>query len=455
MGLTWCCCTASSSLCQACFGSTAPGTTGRKRSVLLLTIAIAIALWLQYSVGPSIVSKSGFIWDFYRLIPGFGKMVFDAWHGPCEKYADDLELLEQCAGQAGVYRSMATATAFFSIFAAATKINPNLNRQAWPAKYAIFLLVVAFTFFVPSSPLFTGVFLYTSRVGAAIFLVIQQIILIDIAYNWNEDWVGRAEQSDRFDYGSGSIWLKAIVATCVAFYIASFGGIYLLYQNFGACSENVWIISLTLVGILALTGIQLSGEEGSLLTSSVMSSYVVYLAYSMVSKNPRSVCNFQLGSNDFWGITVGLTFTAVSLAWIGLSWTAEDRLNVEQAQTARAVNSNRPASSSAIDLDTPFLDPEDQPTGGFVAESDNDRPSDNVGEDVWKLNVVLVLICCFVAMILTGWGTIGDLDENENAANPTVGRVNMTVIGLSQWLAIGLYLWTLVAPKMFPDREFS
>jgi len=52
MGMTWCFCTAAGSLCQACFGSTAEGTTGRKRSVLLLTIATALSLWFQYSVGP-------------------------------------------------------------------------------------------------------------------------------------------------------------------------------------------------------------------------------------------------------------------------------------------------------------------------------------------------------------------------------------------------------------------
>jgi serine incorporator 1/3 len=67
----------------------------------------------------------------------------------------------------------------------------------------------------------------------------------------------------------------------------------------------------------------------------------------------------------------------------------------------------------------------------------------------------MALISCYVAMILTSWGTVDGLDENHNAANPTIGRWNMAILGLSQWLAIGLYAWTLVAPRLFPDRDFS
>ena len=79
-----------------------------------------------------------------------------------------------------------------------------------------------------------------------------------------------------------------------------------------------------------------------------------------------------------------------------------------------------------------------------------------MGGGVWKLNVVMALIACFVAMLLTGWGTITIIPEEEtNAANPTIGRVNMAMIGISQWTAILLYIWTLLAPRLFPDRDFN
>jgi hypothetical protein len=461
MGLTYCCFSAAGSLCQSCFGSTAEGTTGRKRSVLLLALTIVLAFWFQYSVGPAIVSKQGTVWNIFRWIPGLGKHVHTAWQKPCEQFKEDEHLMEQCAGNAGVYRPTAVATIFYLVSAAATRFQPHLNREVWPAKYALYAFAVFMSIFIDSHPFFSGFYLWLARLGATVFILLQQVILIDVAYNWNEDWVDRADQADRLEYGSGSVWLRAIVATCVAFYVLTIGGISLLYQYFGACSENTWIITLTLLGVFALTGIQLSGTEGSLLTSSVMSLYATYLAYSMVSKNPNAMCNPQLGGNDFWGIAIGLTLTALSLAWTGWSWTAQERLNTQGVQLAKPMGNVNNASmnngSGQANLDVPFLDPDDQPTSGVVMETDMvmSSSSPTFGRDIWKLNIVMALIACFVAMTLTGFGSIEQLDENENAANPTVGRFNMAMIGVSQWLAIGLYVWTLLAPRLYPDYDFS
>lgn len=110
---------------------------------------------------------------------------------------------------------------------------------------------------------------------------------------------------------------------------------------------------------------------------------------------------------------------------------------------------------NTVDLDVPFLDPDEQPTSGIVTEQNTSSP--HWGEDLWKLNVVLALISCFVAMTLTGWGTIegADDDASNSPANPQVGRVNMAMIGISQWTCIGLYIWTLVAPRLFPNRDFN
>ena len=390
-------------------------------------------------------------------------MVYHSWYASCEHYGDDGEsqhLLVQCAGNAGVFRPMFVALIFFAVQAIATYAEPTLNKEAWPAKYAIYLILVGITVFFNNSPWFTGIFLWVGRFGAALFLILQQVILIDIAYDWNEDWIDRADQQDRLSYGSGNTWLHAIVCTCGIFYLLALTGIGLLYHYFAGCSENTWIITLTLIGFVAFTAVQLSGTDGSLLTSSIMSVYVVYLAYSMVSKNPDGQCNPQLGGSDAWGIAIGLTLTAVSLAWTGFSWTAEERLNIDNVQSARSVTGLSPESNStSVNLDQPFLDPEDRPATGLVTESDSMPSAANgrlAGAGVWKLNVVMALICCFVAMILTGWGTITEIKEDENnAANPTVGRVNMAMIGISQWTAILLYLWTLVAPRVFPDRDFS
>lgn len=470
MAAIYCCCTAGSSLCNACFGTVSVGTTGRKRSVLLLAMAIASSLWFQYYLGPSIVGKNGWLWNIYKMVPGTQKLVFGAWNDSCvAQYPDATDdVIADCAGNAGVYRPTFLSTMYFLINAIATRFAPTLNREAWPAKYALFGFALLVTVFVPNGPLFVGFYLWLARFGAAVFVVLQQVILIDVAYNWNDDWVERANESDRLSFGSGSGWLHAIVGVCVALYISCITSICVMYKNYtngndeeGSCAGNTWVIVLTLLGIIGITALQLLGtSEGSLLTSGVISLYAVYLCFSIVSKNPRGHCNPRLGTDDVWGIAIGLLLTTVSLIWTGWSWSAEPRLmNADSLQSAKAVRPSQvdvdDAEALSLNLDVPLVNGEEAAPAGMVTTAAPARESAALSQ-VWKLNVVLALISCYVAMILTGWGIIDAIDEDtHNAANPTIGRVNMAILGISQWLALLLYTWTLVAPVLFPDRDFS
>ncbi len=315
-----------------------------------------------------------------------------------------------------------------------------------------------------------------------VFIFIQQIILIDIAYNCNEALVYKADEADNESWGSGQKWLRLIITFAALLYIASFIGIIVLYNLFSGCVENTIVITLTLLQIIVMTVIQLGfSEEGSTLTTSVLSLYATYLSYSIVSKNPNSVCNPTLGSDDVSSIILGLCLTMLSLAWTGWSWTAESRIqNVNNLESTASLNvappggnidpSNRLSQSANLNLDVPFLDPDEQPTTGLVMQSSGERMDDDMigggnnssnslsSSSLWKLNVVLALISCWVAASLTGWGSItGGIGEagEHTAANPLVGRLNMAMIAISQNIAVLLYLWTLVAPRLFPDRDFS
>lgn len=303
--------------------------------------------------------------------------------------------------------------------------------------------------------------------------------MIDIAYNTNEALVLKADEADNEEWGSGKKWLQLIIASSIALYLASFIGIIFLYKYFSGCAENVIVVTLTLVQILGVTGIQLFfSEEGSTLTTAVLSAYSTYLAYSILSKNPNAVCNPTLGSEGVSGIVIGLVLTMVSLAWTGWSWTAEGRIDsVNSLEVTNSLNDasaagigdgpnevSRMSQSANLNLDVPFLDPDERPTTGVVMQSgsgedgmDTDMESSS-SSSLWKLNIIMALISCWVAASLTGWGSItGGIGEagEHTAANPLVGRLNMAMIAVSQNIAIGLYLWTLVAPRLFPDRDFS
>lgn len=422
-----------------------------------------LSLAFQYSLAPAILEKGEEKWSIIGST--IGKRIFNSWISGCESYTEDQ--IGQCAANAGVYRPTFLSFAFFVIAAVTSSIRPDVNRHAWPAKFTIYLVLVFLSILTSNSPWFSGVFLHISRIGATVFIVIQQIILIDLAYNWNENWVGRADACDRLEWGSGAFWLRATIGACCLFYILAMVGIGLMYHYFNGCGSNIIIVTMTLLGIIAVTALQLAGTEGSLLTSSVISAYAVYLAYSAVSKNPSSSCNPQLfePSNPY-DMSMGLVLTAFSLAWTGWSYTANDRLSGDGAKQARSLGSNgrsfRRGQDPLLDLNDPFLqyNDENQPPSGLALESleEDDDILYSHSSEVWKLNAILALVSCWVAMSLTTWGSISGIVDEEgthSAANPTIGRLNMIMIAISQWVALLLYTWTLVAPRLFPDRDFS
>jgi len=392
-----------------------------------------------------------------------GKLLYSSWTENCDRFGDldgdKADLYVQCVQNSGVYRPMAVASIFYAISAIGTYVNPSLNREIWGSKYLAYLIGLIISMFVPNS-LFMGFSLVLVRLCAMAFIVIQQVILIDMAYNWNESWVEKSNQCEAREWGSGKKWLQAIVTSAILLYIGSFVGIGLLYKHFSGCGGNEAVITLTWIGILLMSGIQLSGEEGSLLTTAVISAYSTYIAYATVSKNPSAVCNPTLGNEDVWGIAVGMFLTVLSLSWTGFSFTAQERLSEAGIESTRALNPSDPArpDAASLNLDTPFLDPEERRTEGLVVQpNENDNFNSAAGSLIWKLNVVLMLISCWVTASLTGWGTISGgigAEGEHTAANPLVGRFNMAMMAVAQNLAVCLYLWTLLAPRVFPDRVF-
>lgn len=473
MGMAYCCCNTAASICNTCVGSTGVNATGRKRSVILLSFVILFSLLFQYSLAPAILKENKW-WKIYSSIPGMGKYLKSAFLDGCEIYEDQNQsensgvgdLYLQCVSNAAVYRPTFVSALFFACTAIAARMSPSLNKEIWPAKYSSYLIALIITLFIPNTPLFSPFYLLIMRICAMIFIFIQQVILIDMAYNWNESWVERSNICESREWGSGKKWLQAIVVSSVLLYLGCLIGVILLYKHFSgeegsSCGGNITVITFTWIGILCMLGAQLSGEEGSLLTTAVISAYSTYLAYSTVSKNPNATCNPTLGEEDVWGIAIGLFFTMISLIWTGWSWTAAERLTEQGVETARSLTPIDPArpDPATLNLDVPFLDEEERPTTGLVVSGNDEERFNNRHKDsLWKLNVVLVLISCWVAASLTGWGTIsGGIGEagEHTAANPLVGRFNMVMIALSQNLAVGLYMWTLLAPRIFPDRDFS
>lgn len=209
----------------------------------------------------------------------FSDFLVDSWTSGC----DDLEteeLIERCAGNAGVYRSSFSAFVFYILAGIAVACKRTANREAWPAKYVLFLFLEAGMCFVPNDPLFLTVYLNIARIGAVIFIMFQQIVFVDIAMNWNDGWVEKSNQAEAEEPGSGAKWLYAILVSVVILFTASIAGWILLFIYFGGCTTNTLFIVVTIILCIVITAAQLSGTEASLLTSATITAYATMLCYS-------------------------------------------------------------------------------------------------------------------------------------------------------------------------------
>jgi hypothetical protein len=154
--------------------------------------------------------------------------------------------------------------------------------------------------------------------------VLQQIILLDFAYNWNSNWVKNSEESNN------NSWLIGLLVVSGILFAGSFSVIGILYWQFSGCPENEAIISITLILSIAVTVFQLfTPGEGSLLTSGIMTAYATFLCYSAVVLNPNTDCNPTLASG-YQTITevIGVVITLISLAYTAASASTLSRMHV-------------------------------------------------------------------------------------------------------------------------------
>ena len=149
--------------------------------------------------------------------------------------------------------------------------------------------------------------------------------------------------------------------------------------------------------------------------------------------------------------------TLISLGWTGWSYTAEDKIGGKKKLKENLIEEPAPKrEGSARHIAGVVTGVQDYGSSGDEEEAKNDINGADVPAtgltNSWKLNLVLGILSCWVAMALTSWGGI---QTGGNVANPDVGSVSMWMIITSQWIVLLLYLWSLVAPRLFPDRDFA
>ncbi|XP_068652877.1 uncharacterized protein [Aristolochia californica] len=306
----------------------------------------------------------------------------------------------------------------------------KLHHGGWMAKIVTWCLVVILMFFLPNE--IVSFYESISKFGSGLFLLVQVVLLLDFVHGWNDNWVQKDEQ----------FWYMALFVVSLVCYVATFSFSGLLFHWFTPsgydCGLNTFFIVMTLILVFLFAIVALHpAVNGSLLPASVISLYCTYLCYSGLSSEPRDYqCNGlhkHSKAVSTGSLTLGLITTVLSVVYSAVR--AGSSTTLLSAPSSPRAGSERP------------LLPLNQ------NEREEDTKKDEAGPVTYSyafFHLIFSLASMYSAMLLTGWST----SVGESGKLVDVGWPSVWVRIVTCWATAALFIWSLVAPVLFPDREF-
>ncbi|CAN6452828.1 unnamed protein product [Victoria cruziana] len=309
------------------------------------------------------------------------------------------------------------------------------HHGCWIAKLVIWALLIVLMFFVPN--IVITIYETLCKFGSGVFLLVQVVILLEFLHSWNNAWIEKDEQK----------WYIALLSISVFCYLAAFAFCGVLFHWFNPsgqdCGLNIFFITMSMILAFAFAVIALHPQvNGSLLPASVISVYCAYLCYSGLSSEPRDyACNglSNHSAASLSSLILGMLLTVLSVVYSAL----------------RAGSSTTFLSppSSPMSVKAPLLSSKDVEKGKEDEKKDDEKKEEArpVTYSYTFFHLIFALASMYSAMLLTGW-TSSSSDSDELV---DVGWTSVWVRICTEWLTAALYVWTLLAPLVLPDREFS
>lgn len=323
----------------------------------------------------------------------------------------------------------------------------------WFIKTGVIIALIVAAFYIPKGN-FGVAWMYIGMVGGYLFILLQLILLIDFAYNWSESWV------EKYETTGNKRWYWALVIVTSGIYILSIGAVvcfFLFYTEPSGCKNNKFFISLNLVlcFMVSMVAIHPKVQEcqpsSGLLQAAVITLYTMYLTWSGMSNEPDRMCNpsGSLISSDNLapGLGNGRTVVAAVLMFVMVVYSC-----------LKTTTSNRLTASSSME-ETLLPDYNQDVETGNASNEENkvkiqrvyDDESTAVNYNYSFFHLTFTLASLYIMMTLTNWYS----QEGSDFTTLTSNWATVWVKISSSWACLALYLWTLLAPVLLPDRDFG
>ncbi|XP_050494010.1 serine incorporator 1 isoform X8 [Bombus huntii] len=357
---------------------------------------------------------------------------------------------ESAVGYLAVYRiCFIIALYFFLMSIMMIRVRSSKDPRApiqngfWAIKYLLIIGGIIGAFFIPEKS-FGTTWMYFGMIGGLLFIIIQLILIVDFAHTWADNWVGNYEDTE------SKGWYAALLGATLFNYAVSITGIVLLFIYFthaDSCDLNKFFISFNLILcviasiISTLSTVQEHNPRSGLLQSSIVSLYVVYLTWSGISNSPDRECN-----PGFLGLISGNDADAKNR----VAFDKESIIGLIIWFSCVLYSSLRTASkSSKITMSENILVQDNgAETGNEAKVWDNEE--DAVAYNWSFFHLMFALATLYVMMTLTNW-----YQPNSNLDTLNSNTASMWVKIISSWMCLTLYIWSLIAPAVLTNRDFS
>ncbi|XP_006618653.1 probable serine incorporator isoform X4 [Apis laboriosa] len=368
---------------------------------------------------------------------------------------------ESAVGYLAVYRiCFIIALYFFLMSVIMIRVRSSRDPRApiqngfWAIKYLLIIGGIIGAFFIPEKS-FGTTWMYFGMIGGFLFIIIQLILIVDFAHSWADAWVGNYEETE------SKGWYAALLGATLFNYIVSITGIVLLFIYFthaDSCDLNKFFISFNLILcviasiISTLPNVQEYNPRSGLLQSSVVSLYVVYLTWSGISNSPDHECNpgfLEIILNDADSRNrVAFDKESIIGLIIWFSCVLYSSLRTASKSSKITMSENILIKDNGADYTLVEGRTADSETGNETKVWDNEE--DSVAYNWSFFHLMFALATLYVMMTLTNW-----YQPNSNLDTLNANTASMWVKIISSWMCLGLYIWSLIAPAVLRNRDFS
>jgi len=392
------------------------------------------------------------IFFFFALLA----WIFRSWGNDILKWIPEIQYCQEkeCFGVLGVYRIGFALSTFHFIQApimigvkSFSDFRVKIQDGFWPIKLLLLGALFVASFFIPNE--FFGYFGWFALIASGIFILIQLILLVDLAHSWAENWISKM---NFFDEERCNPWWWGLLSFSLLFYVIVIALVIVMFIFFckdpDKCELNIFFIVFNIVFVLLISAlaihpkVQSMNPHSSILQSSMVSAYTTYLTWSALLSEPKDMdCNpFAYNSNaNSFSLLLGSIFTILSVCYA----------------TFRAATSDFVGEDSHLIQEEEKTDNKEEESEKNAKEETSEDPDElgTVPYSLARFHLIFALGALYLSMLMSNWYTISPNGKDEITVDTGMGSVWVKII--SSWLSIFLYIWTLVAPVLFPDRDWG